>query len=320
MKNLKIKDISRSHIHNSEYDLAIVCCGYEPRCTFLSEIVDTKNIKNTIVFSYEEYSNSEHRLSIDDFFMTRWGKKKLDKIAADKIELIFQELNQWYVTTHQSNPNIKILIDYSSMTKSWLSTIIFFFLKFLPKTESKKLNIILDFSYSIGEYPTIIENKQFTDPIIIPGCEGSPLTHEHKAAIFLLGFDPIGPQALFNTITPDRSYGIYASPSAKDAYVNQVLSCNSEFINVNLGGKESLLGLPLSSVATTYEYFNQIILPMKEDHNVSIVLFGPKPHVLSAILTATNNLNVTCMYSKAVDSTPRLVQCIGELVITRVTY
>jgi len=319
MTNLKIKDISRNHVHESEYDLAIVCCGYEPRCTFLSEIVETNNIKDTIIFSYEEYSHSEHRRSIDDFFMTKWGKTKLSKISSDRVDIIFQQLNQWFEKTHNKNTDINVLIDYSSMTKSWLSTIVFYFLKYLPKTDNRQLNITLDFSYSIGEYPAIIENTQFTDPIIIPGCEGSPLTHEHKAAIFLLGFDPIGPQALFNTITPDRSYGVYASPSAKDSYVEKVISCNSEFISVNLGGKENLLGLPLSSVATTYEYFNQIIMPMKDDHNISIALFGPKPHVLSAILTATSNLNVTCMYSKVVDSNPRLVQGIGELVITRVT-
>ena len=179
--------------------------------------------------------------------------------------------------------------------------------------------LTIDFSYSMGEYPKIIENKHFSDPVVVRGCEGSPLTKNKKASIFLLGFDPIGPQALFNSIAPDISYGIFASPSTKDSYVTKVLAANHDFIDIHIGGKDKLLGLPLSSVKTTYKFINQMILPLQADYNVTIALYGPKPHVLASILTASSCLNVTCLYSSSYDPEPRLVQGIGELVLTRVT-
>jgi hypothetical protein len=316
MNNLIVDDISRKDMHESNYDLAIFCCGYEPRCTFLSEAIGSTKIDKTIVFSYEEHASMTHRQSIDDYFIKKWLNSSIKKSSASNVQIVINTLQEWFDGI-KSKKNLHVLIDYSSMSKAWLSSVIFFFLKYL--VNEKEVNITIDFSYSMGEYPKIVENKQFSDPLVVRGCEGSPLTKTKKASIFLLGFDPIGPQALFNSIAPDISYGIYASPSTKDSYVTKVLAANHDFINISIGGEEKMLGLPLSSVKTTYKFINQMILPLQLDYNVTIALYGPKPHVLASILTAISSLNVTCLYSSSVNAEPRLVQGIGELVLTRVT-
>ncbi|GHB68422.1 hypothetical protein GCM10008107_17370 [Psychrosphaera saromensis] len=319
MSKFNVSDISRKVLLDSKYDLAVLCCGYEPRCTFLSEIIDKTNINDVLVYSYSEHADMLHRKSIDSFFVNKFESKNIYRHSSADTQGQFNRLYQWADTIDlKSKDKLRVLIDYSSMTKSLLSIIIFFFLKFIQK--DNKIDISIDFSYSVGEYPEIIEHKNFSQPLILQGCEGSPLTFTKKAALFLLGFDSVGPQVINNAINPDKSYGIYASPSAKESYVENVLAFNSEFIDSNLGGKNKLLGLPLTNVTVCFDYLNQIISPLKSDCNISIALFGPKPHVLASILTANYHRNVTCIHCKALDFEPRLVQGIGELVLTRLDF
>ena len=314
MNKLAVKDISRKDVHDTNYDLALFCAGYEPRCTFLSEVLGETKIKSTIIFSYIEHGDMPHRASIDSYFKKAWPTCSVKLSSASSVQVIFKSLTDWFSKNSSEKP-IRILVDYSSMTKAWLSSIIFFFFKYLnPETK-----VTVDFSYSMGEYPKLEEQTHISDPLVIRGCEGSPLTKSKRASIFLLGFDALGPLALCNSISPDISYGIYASPSTKDSYVNRVLSVNDDFINVNLGGAHKLLPLPLASVHTAYKFINQMIFPLKPDYNVCIGLYGPKPHVLAAMLTSMSSTNVTCMYSNTVNAEPRLVQGIGELVLTRVS-
>ncbi|QTH64542.1 hypothetical protein J1N51_03455 [Psychrosphaera ytuae] len=319
MNEFRLSDISRRDLLESKYDLAIFCCGYEPRCTFLSEILDISNISDAIVFSYNEHSEMAHRKSIDNFFLRTYSSKKVYSVSSLDIQAQFTQLKDWFESKKfDSQSKLRVLIDYSSMTKSLLSISVFFFLKFIQR--KSKLSVTIDFSYSVGEYPDVKEHKNFSQPIVLQGCEGSPLTYTKKSALFLLGFDSVGPQVIFNSLNPDNSYGIFASPSAKDSYIDNVLAYNSEFIDSNLGGKTKLLGLPLPNVTVCFDYINQIITPLKKESNISIALFGPKPHVLASILTANYHQNVTCLYCKALDAEPRLVQGVGELVLTRLNY
>ena len=319
MSKFNVSDISRRDLLSSQYDLAILCCGYEPRCTFLSELIEKEKIDDVLVYSYVEHADLPHRKSIDNFFSKTFETKNIHSVSSADIQSQFKKLYEWAEKTNLKNKkNLRLLVDYSSMTKSLLSIIVFFFLKFIQK--GNEIDVSIDFSYSVGEYPEITEHKKFSQPIVLQGCEGSPLTFTKKAALFLLGFDSVGPQVIYNSINPDKSYGVFASPSAKESYAENVLAINSEFIDSNLGGKNQLLGLPLTNVTVCFDYLNQIISPLKSDSNISIALFGPKPHILASILTANYHRNVTCLHCKALDSEPRLVQGVGELVLTRLGF
>lgn len=319
MSKFDVSDISRKDMLSKDYDLGIFCCGYEPRCTFLSEIFDRNKLIKAIVFNYAELSDLPHRKSIDSFFSSCYKDDDIFNVSTIDVRSQFQKLNTWFYENKMENKSeLNILIDYSSMTKSLLSVCVFFFIRFIQRIE--KISVNIDFSYSIGEYPEIKQHANFSPPLVLQGCEGAPLTYTKKAGIFLLGFDSVGPQVIFNTVNPDESYGIFASPSAKEGYAEAVLAYNSEFIDSQLGGKRRLLGLPLTNVTICFDYLNQIISPLKDDCNISIGLFGPKPHILASILTANFHNNVTCLHCKALDSRPRLVQGIGELVLTRLSF
>lgn len=319
MSKFDVLDISRKDMLSKEYDLGIFCCGYEPRCTFLSEILDRKRLRKSIVFSYKELSELPHRKSIDSFFINCYTESDIFNTSTMDVRGQFQKLNSWFNDDKMEiKDELNILIDYSSMTKSLLSVCVFFFIRFIQRI--KKISVNIDFSYSIGEYPEIKQHSNFSPPLVLQGCEGAPLTYTKKAGVFLLGFDSVGPQVVFNTVNPDESYGVFASPSAKEGYAEAVLAYNSEFIDSQLGGKRKVLGLPLTNVTICFDYLNQIISPLKSECNISIGLFGPKPHILASILTANFHNNVTCLHCKAIDSKPRLVQGIGELVLTRLSF
>jgi hypothetical protein len=317
MNQFKIEDISRKTLFNTQYDLGLFVCGYEPRCTFLSELLGSKNFGKAIVFSYSDNEKTNVLDGIRNHFFQSWKKNGdiIDVLSYDQKSVFLALLNWWNNLVDKSK--IKILVDYSSFTKVSLSTIIFFFFRHIQQSTNVELEI--DFSYSVGEYPDFKENKLFSYPKVLPGCEGTPLTHNKKSAIYLLGFDSIGPKVVANILNPSKSYGVYAKPSSKDEYIDTVLTNNKEFIQSTLT-QSHLLPLPLSSVHTAFDYLAQIAIPLQDTSNVSIVQFGPKPHVLASILLASQFPNVTCIYSKTKDSDKKMVQCVGELVLTRVSF
>ena len=134
----------------------------------------------------------------------------------------------------------------------------------------------------------------------------------------MLGFDKIGPQSFFNLLEPELAFGVIASPGALPDYENQSLMINKDFIEHQLLEGKNLLKLPISSVSVTFENLCQLIQPLRNQYNISIIQFGPKPHLVASILAGLFFENVSCIYSEYSRSKPFDVQANGELVMTRI--
>ena len=210
--------------------------------------------------------------------------------------------------------NVHILIDYSSMSRNWYAAILNFCLRAYPK------KISIDLVYSCAEYPKNDDfyNFELGDVKILPGCEGSSLTKKRKCAIFMLGFDKIGPQSFFNLLEPELTFGVIASPGSLPDYEDQSLKINNDFIEHQLIEGKNLLRLPISSVSVTFENICQLIQPLKHHYNISIIQFGPKPHIIASTLAGLFFENVSCIYSEYNRPKPQDVQANGEVVITRI--
>lgn len=309
---IKLNDISRADLLDSKYDVAFLALGYEPRCTYVSKILDSSYVEELIVFAYSENLDNFSRKESRSFFIKKWsGKEKYIELAHSNVKEVYVALNS--LLLEHKKERLKILIDYSSMSRNWYAAILNYFMRFA------NVEVTIDLVYSSAEYPKSDDFYQFElgDVKILPGCEGSSITKKKKCAIFMLGFDNLGPQSFYNLLEPELSFGVIASPGALPDYEDIAIKINKDFIDHQLMNGKNLLKLPMSSVSTTFEELCQLIQPLKNEYNISIIQFGPKPHLIASTLAGIYFDNVSCIYSEYNRSKPFNVIHNGDLVITR---
>ncbi|HBL8950122.1 TPA: hypothetical protein LTW93_002040 [Enterobacter hormaechei] len=309
MNKLHVDDLSIGELSQSKYDIALFSCGYEERCIDVATRLHRDNIDNVIVLAFDQHKEDPVRIDSLNYFSESWTGFKLLEISQREISEIQKVLSE--IIKKINVTELKILIDYTSMSRAWYAAILNFLVNFC------ELRVTVDLTYATAVYRNLDLNVELGELRIIPGCEGISLTKRHNAAIFMLGFDRYGPQRLYNLLNPNKCFGIMAAPAATYDYENTCLEKNKDFISHYLGGEDKLIKLPINSIATCYDNMSQMLSPLRSDYNVSIIPFGPKPHILAAILCSFNYPNVTCLYSEYIRNETAKVESSGDFVISR---
>ncbi|MCC4797592.1 hypothetical protein BCT30_05505 [Enterovibrio norvegicus] len=311
MNNLYVEDISNGELASSKYDIVFFSSGYEERCLEVPSIIHNQQARHVVILEYNEHKNDDTRKDVDLFYQTYWKEAhRVEKSHSDASE-IYQEILH-AIENKAKGEVLRVLVDYTSMSRVWYSSIINILLHHIEQP------VCIDFTYTNGYYQDVNLNVELGSLKVIPGCEGSALTKKNTAAIFMLGFDRNGPHRLYNIINPSKSYGILASPAASHEYVGKCIDENRLFIEHQLGGEKNILNLPINSLSICYEQLLQVINPLLSDYNVTIVPFGPKPHILASVLCGMTNKSVTCMYSEYIRNSTSRVESRGEVTISRV--
>ncbi len=309
MNKLHVDDLSIGELSQTKYDLAIFSCGYEERCIDVATRLNSDNIDKVIVIAFDQHKDNPIRRDCLDYFESDWVNHYLLEISQREIFSLYKKIS--VIVDESESESMTILIDYTSMSRVWYASMLNYLIKFSTK------KITVDLTYATAIYKNLDLNVELGELRIIPGCEGISLTKKHNAAIFMLGFDRYGPQRLYNLLNPNKCFGIMASPAATYDYENTCLEKNKDFISHYLGGVDNLVKLPINSLSTCYDNMSQMLSPLKRDYNVSIIPFGPKPHILAAILCSFNFPNVTCLYSEYIRKTTVEVESSGDFVISR---
>ncbi len=308
-----VQDLSRATLLDSTYDVAFFSLGYEPRCTYVPSLLKKANVTKSAIFAYSENHSCSSRMKSYDYFKKYWTESCIVELKHSSVREVYTYISE--VFNQVSGDKIRVLVDYSSMSRNWYAAL----LNYL--TKSHKKDITIDLVYSNAEYPSSEDFYEFElgDVKVLPGCEGSSITKKKKAAIFMLGFDKVGPQSFYNLLEPEVNFGVIAAPGAMPGYEEIALNLNKDFISHQLNDGENLLKLPISSIEVTFENICQIIQPLKLDYNTSIIQFGPKPHIVASTLAGILFENVSCIFSEYSRSKPHNVVASGDLSISRVS-
>lgn len=309
MNKLHVDDLSIGELSQTKYDIALFSCGYEERCIDVATRLKNHNIENVIILAFDQHQEDPVRVESLNYFSENWSNFQLLEISQREISSIQKKLSEIIGSLHRND--IKILIDYTSMSRAWYAAILNYLVNFC------EVKVTVDLTYATAVYKNLDLNVELGELRVIPGCEGISLTKRHNAAIFMLGFDRYGPQRLYNLLNPNKCFGIMAAPAATYDYENTCLEKNKDFISHYLGGEDKLIKLPINSIATCYDNMSQMLSPLRSEYNVSIIPFGPKPHILTAILCSFNYPNVTCLYSEYIRKETTKVQSSGDFVISR---
>lgn len=301
------KDAAREEIFGTKYHLAIFASGYEERSTHLSSLISRDQFSETLVFGFLDQKDHVVRKENDTFYNSLGHQIAI--LEGDVETAIYGYLR---ASLQKRNPLEKtfVLIDYSSMPRTWYSAILNFFRHF---------NILaqLDFVYSIGEHLSPPQERVLGLPFCLPGCDSHYVNSRRRVAIFGLGFEEMPPIIMCEKLEPDEVFALIAKPSALPNYADKVLQTHDTFIENYVGRESNLLYSSIHSVQDTLQTLLEVCYPFFDTSTITLLPFGPKPHVLACVLMASNFGPISCLYSRSASKVCSVIPT-GELVATSV--
>lgn len=306
--NLVIRDLHEAQDLLPQYDLAFYSLGYESRCTAVASSVFSKwktKVTKSYVLSFEKKGPSFRKnMQCYENMSPEFEYKNLSSDDDQDIYRILREETK-------DLKKVSFLIDYSSMSRIWYTSIINW-----AKLFSSEKEILLDFVYTAGDYKTNNNPMVILGISPIPGCEGCSPRQTESVAIFGLGFHGYTALCVLDQLEPDIVYALLAYPAGSEAYGKKSFDDNSDL----LSKAKKIIKLPLYSVENTYRYLAEIVAAeLARDRAVTLIPMGPKTHILSSILVALSFPEVTCLRVRhtndSADVLPR-----DSFVFTRMTF
>lgn len=212
--------------------------------------------------------------------------------------------------TKSLNRPIKILIDYSSMSRLWYTALLNWARFTLPNKE-----LLIDFVYSIGKYIEGESQMVIRKMLSLPGCEGRPFRLRESIAVFGLGFYGMAALCVLDRLEVDTVYTFLAIHEPLKSYVEKTRKSNYDLMH-NYKTKANV-ELPLISIENSYRYLANLISPYRTNGEITLVPMGPKPHVLTSILVAMRFKEVSCLRVSG-DEDIQETEASGEMICTRI--
>jgi len=305
----RVSDIPIEEVLGARYDVGLFASGYEERCTYVASLVQPSAVENPIILGFSELVSDGQRLKNDLFFDQRWTTNRIN-ISGNDDQQVLVCLR---ALVAPSRRRLRLLVDYSSMSRLWYAAI----LNWARYVEGLE-EITVDLLYSVGDHRKAERTPMgIKDILALPGYEGATGPRGSSVAVFGLGFDSLATLCVLDRLEPDICYSYYASPAAFRDYPERVRSANQEMIKVH---SQRTLELPLSSVEQTFRYLVELITPHRGEANIVFVPMGPKPHVLATLLVAMRFREVGCLRVSGERKAPEDVGTTGAVVATRMEF
>jgi len=261
-----------------------------------------------VVVGFESESEDEERLLNDQHFFDSW---KISPQCCDSTDdrAIIAALRQ---LTIKAEAEIRVLVDYSSMSRLWYSAILNW-----ARFSADPGLITVDLCYSVGTYTETTEPTVIREVLTIPGFEGRITRAGRSAAVFGLGFDGYASLCVLDSLEPDVVYSFYADPAASPEYCERVIMNNYEMIHNH---SRHVLRTPLGSVEKTFRSLVELVSPHRNEAAVTLIPMGPKPHVLASMLVCLKHDEVCCLRVSSSRDHSEAVSPTGSVVATRVEF
>jgi hypothetical protein len=303
----RVHDLRFEDVLTPTYDLALFSSGYEPRCTSFPRLLTGLNTRQVVVLGFSEVLESEERRAADEYYKERWDVEPIVG-SANRDEHVYEILRESQIP---QDGHVRILVDYSSMSRLWYSAI----LNWARYIEGPT-KIDVDLVYSVGDHqkserlPMVIHEM-----MCLPGCEGgAPLFN--SVAVFGLGFEGAAALCVLDRLEPDKIYSYYADPAAFPEYASKAKEANRDLI----AQSAAILPLPLTSVERSFSHLAELVQPHRKEADITIIPMGPKPHVLAAILLCIRFEEIACLRVAGKRTRSDRVASTGDLVLTQVQF
>lgn len=305
-----IESIAFSDIDWHSYDLIIFSSGFEERSSHIVKYVPPVVRRNTHVFGFPNQLSTLSRKSNDDIFGHITGDNVFTTSSEGEYE---QELCKRMIESARGKSKLKILVDYSTMTRSWYGYILTW-----SKHQNVCTSIEIDFAYSHGIYQNEFSPLQISEIACVSGFEGGGAGSRVTTALFGLGFDSAATLTVNELIEPDKVVCFLARGGLSDPHADKVLKENTEMME---NSRASILELPTHDIRRATSLLLEKISTMDgESQEILLVPMGPKTHVLACLLACHVSPKITCLHAKGTRVQPVQVSAAGPISVSRVIY
>ncbi len=310
----EVHDINHLEVRSRSYDIALFASGYETRCTYLARQLskDCAKVIDILGFSETHELLPENRAAHDQFFLEHFLVRPAELQMPLELKLQSHLMN---LNRDRSSGTVKILVDYSSMSRAWYASVINFarYANFDQRFE-------VDFCYSVGEYGDSFKkelSELSVDSIItLPGFEGLSATREESIAVLGLGFTPLAAFGALEKLQPTQTLAYYADPGAKKDSADVCRSANEPLLR----SADFQVALPLRSVELVYKRLAESLAPYLKSRQITLIPMGPKPHVLAALLLSAKFRPMACLYAKTSRRKVSDIPATGEVIVSRAIF
>lgn len=309
MLNLNsITNIDFNEIKSLHFDLAIFASGYDARASFLPQSVNAKNICNNMILGFSEFRNSNERTRNDSFYRASFSEPII--LGASEDRPIYSQLDHIFANQLSDKKEIKILLDYTSMSRLWYSGI----LNYLKMMSDKIIEVYI--CYCLGDYAGCkIHNIGYNSIQSLPSHEGTLTSNDRTTLVVPVGFYADIIRAIKEEIEPNNTIGILGIPSLKKEYEERCLETQRELD----GDIQKWIKCPVNDLESIFRTYAEII-NNSIDSEVIFLPLGPKTFNMAAILVSQRFEYVTCLYLKTNSNPQNSVGATGDIVCNKIIY
>ncbi len=276
MEFISSDQIDTHSLNSIHFDIFIVAAGYEKRCTYLLKNY-TISAENKYAIAFKEKFNELNRKRNNEFLKEN-GFTFLEISGTDAQSLDIFLSKEVFSSAKR---DLKILVDYSCMTKLWYATIVNFF----TREEGRFNSVRAYFSYTPASFsiPKRIKPAKKAEPIHVGLNKFDP--SKQTALVIGLGHEKGRAEFLRKKVNPDFISLMYADPAPDNQYVENVFRMNQNIMNeVDV---RNLINYPLNDINKINDLLTQLCLDLRLKYNVILAPLGPKLHALCCVLLAT---------------------------------
>lgn len=281
MELINTNETSLNVLRQKQIDCLICCSGFEKRATFLASQLNLENIENKYVLKFDNFRTEPSRILNDDFFELN-NFVSLEFSGNDSLffGIIWSEISK-----KNNNEVIRIVLDYSSMTRLWYSSAISFIrdLKIGPK-------VVFYFCYSFSSFVNPINSSLrnlHIDPI--PGFSKMTSPDKPTALVIGLGYEKeraFGLSEYFDAET----YVFFTDNIDGSDYQKYVKDANEAILEYVKD--ENLFEYSLEHLENAESLLFSLCNSLNRDYRIVIAPTGPKPFTLLCLLTSIRLENI----------------------------
>lgn len=260
-------------ILQEDFDLFIAVSGYESRSVYLAENLSSHQCEK-IVLGFDDRKNVLSRPENDLRYMELgFTYYELPGNNSSEITNILDG-----ICMKNGCRGMKILVDYSCMSKTWLTSIIHYFSMNELMVEDSEVY----FSYTPSYFDSAknLDKKQITWNL--PGyfrTPGKPIS-----VIIGLGYEKLIGESVFNSLRNFTKYVFYSNPAFDNRFVEEVLANNAKILKKL--DEEKIFNYPIQDLKETDALLTSLSLELRLNHRLVLISMGPKPFTLSCLLLA----------------------------------
>ena len=313
MQQIEVTDLSfDTEMKSARYDCYIVGVGFESRTEHILDRLRKADVmaSHALVLVFPDVNGSERVGKICAIIESISPQVDVKTVGTNSQSEIWKLLRERF----QAPGSVRILIDYSSMSRAWYAAMLSWF------WENSRLHLScqLDFLYALGKYSKDFAEKEVVidDIEIVPGCAGEMFRHSRTVAVFGLGFYGYMSLCACEQIEPDVLYTFSTTENPIEGFCIEESAGNRELVQ----RASKSFKLSVTSVASAYRCLSEIsAIHLNKGDEVILAPMGPKPHVLAAVLVSLANRRV-CTLRVRHEQYKSDVEASGPIIATRIKF